>query len=78
MELAANAFSFYFQTGSYATGVASVDGSKILFTGSTDCPGDGLYVWTLSGHTLHFTAANADPCPRSVNLNGKDWVLVHR
>lgn len=73
MALSAHGFKFFFQSGSYASGQAATDGAEISFTGSTDCPGTGTYTWTLKQGTLHFTAFNVDPCPRTIFLNGKDW-----
>jgi hypothetical protein len=44
-------------------GRIAVEGDEITFSGSSGCPGDGTYRWSIDGDKLHFEPVGTDACP---------------
>ena len=44
-------------------GQIEVEGDKIAFSGSRECPGSGTYRWSMEGDKLHLEPVGTDACP---------------
>lgn len=44
-------------------GQIEVEGDEITFFGSRECPGRGMYRWSIAGDKLDLEPVGTDPCP---------------
>jgi hypothetical protein len=45
------------------SGQIEVEGDEITFSGSRECPGSGIYRWSIEGDKLHLEPVGSDACP---------------